>query len=131
MTQKEEELKDLEKLNQLIDISRHHILNTNKELELTDAEISKTAIDSAFEDINKYTKYNIPTSHSGNNKLYNNYIRKFLNKKTQQIFNSPKVIIYAQIPEKLQGTIFSFSPSKYRKAIKHFIDRNAQYNNSN
>ena len=130
MTQKEEELIDLEKLNKLIEVSRDHILNINKELELTDAEISKRAIDSAFEDINKYTKYNIPTSQSGNNKLYNNYVRKFLNKKTQQIFNSPKVIIYAQVPEKLQGTIFRFSPSKYRRALKHFIDRNAKYNSS-
>jgi hypothetical protein len=98
-----------------------HILNSPIELDLESIEKQKT--EQVFNDINRYTNFYIPTSNSGNNKLYNLYIRKFLTKRVQQIFNSPKVIIYAQVPQKLQGVMFSFSPSKYRKAVKHLFDR--------
>lgn len=90
---------------------------------LTDSNSSTNNLEQVFEDINKYTKYYIPTSYSGNNKLYNEYVRKFLTRRAQQIFNSPKVLIYAQVPQKLQGVMFAFSPSKYRKAIKSLFNR--------
>ena len=123
MTEKEQLEEDLNSLNKLLEFTKDHIKNAQLEL---DSNI--TPLDQAFIDINKYTKFYIPTAYSGNNKLYNLYIRKFLTKRAQQIFNSPKVIIYAQIPLKLQGTIYSFSPSKYKKAIKHLFDRAASDN---
>ena len=116
---KEEE--DIRELNNILEYSKDHINNQCLELDLESTNKEKT--EQVFNDINRYTNFYIPNSYSGNNKLYNKYIRKFLTKRVQQIFNSPKVIIYAQIPQKLQGTMFAFSPSKYKKAIKHLFNR--------
>ena len=126
MTEKEQLEEDLNCLDKLLDFSKDHIANAQLEVDLNNT--TTTTLDEVFSNINKYTKYNIPTAYSGNNKLYNLYVRKFLTKRAQQIFNNPKVIIYAQIPLKLQGTVFAFSPSKYRKAIKHLFDRAASHN---
>lgn len=124
MTEKEQLQEDLQCLNKLIEYSKDHIANASLEVELN----TINPIQQAFIDINKYTKFYIPTANSGNNKLYNLYVKKFLTKRAQQIFNSPKVIIYAQVPLKLQGNIYSFSPSKYKKAIKHLFSRAASNN---
>lgn len=115
---------DLQLLNKLkgLETLKQDIVDDN-DLDITTIDEDLYKIEKVFEDINKYTKYYIPTSYSGNNRLYNDYVRKFLTRRAQQIFNSPKVLIYAQVPQKLQGVMFAFSPSKYRKAIKSLFNR--------
>jgi len=114
--------KELLNSNKHADILRQEILSDD-ELDNCTNDDTANNLAKVFDDINKYTKYYIPTSYSGNNKLYNDYVRKFLTRRAQQIFNSPKVLIYAQVPQKLQGVMFAFSPSKYRKAIKSLFSR--------
>jgi hypothetical protein len=121
MTEVEEMTEDLRALQKLVEYSKEHILNAPLELDLESTEKNKT--EQVFNDINRYTKFYIPNSYSGNNKLYHLYVKKFVTKRVQQIFNSPKVIIYAQIPQKLQGVTFTFNPGKYKKAVKHLFDR--------
>ena len=115
---------DIQLLNRLkrVDTLKQDIVDDN-DLDVTTVDEESYKLQQVFEDINKYTKYYIPTSYSGNNRLYNDYVRKFLTRRAQQIFNSPKVLIYAQVPQKLQGVMFAFSPSKYRKAIKSLFNR--------
>lgn len=115
---------DLQLLNKLkgLETLKQDIVD-DSDLDITTIDEDLYKIEKVFEDINKYTKYYIPTSYSGNNRLYNDYVRKFLTRRAQQIFNSPKVLIYAQVPQKLQGVMFAFSPSKYRKAIKSLFNR--------
>lgn len=117
-----EEDKALLNSNKHNDILRQEILSDD-EINSPLTTHDSNNIDKVFDHINKYTKYYIPTSYSGNNRLYNDYVRKFLTRRAQQIFNSPKVLIYAQVPQKLQGVMFAFSPSKYRKAIKSLFNR--------
>lgn len=115
---------DIQLLNRLkrVDTLKQDIVD-DSDLDVTTVDEESYKLQQVFEDINKYTKYYIPTSYSGNNRLYNDYVRKFLTRRAQQIFNSPKVLIYAQVPQKLQGVMFAFSPSKYRKAIKSLFNR--------
>lgn len=126
ITQQEAEMtEDLQSLDKLIDYSKDHILRQDIELDLESNEKEKT--EQVFNDINRYTKFYIPNSYSGNNKLYNLYVKKFITKRAKQIFNSTKVIIYAQIPQKLQGTVYTFNPGKYKKELKRLFDRPAKH----
>jgi hypothetical protein len=119
MTEKEQIQQDLNKLDKLLQLSKDYINNQQLELELD----VKNKTEEVFNDINRYTSYKIPNSYSGNNILYHQYVRKFVTKRCQQIFNSPKVVIYAQVPLKLQGVMYTFNKGKYKKAVKHLFDR--------
>jgi hypothetical protein len=121
MTEVEQMTEDLRALDKLLQYGKDHINSQPLELELESTNKDNT--EQVFNDINRYTKFYIPNSYSGNNKLYHFYVKKFVTKRVQQIFNSPKVIIYAQIPQKLQGTVYTFNPGKYKKAVKHLFDR--------
>ncbi len=121
---------DKELLNKLkqSDVLKQDIVDDDHYINNYEQQKEKDNLEQVFNDINKYTKYYIPTSYSGNNKLYNEYVRRFLTRRAQQIFNSPKVLIYAQVPQKLQGVMFAFSPSKYKKAVKSLFSRTTNYN---
>lgn len=127
MTEKEQIHQDLLKLDRLLELGKDFINNQYLELDLEVTDKTQQV----FNDISLYTSYNIPNSYSGNNTLYHQYVRKFITKRAQQIFNSPKVIIYAQVPIKLQGATYTFNKGKYKKAIKHLFDRIAPDSSDN
>lgn len=69
------------------------------------------------------THIQIPSAMSGNITLYNNYLAAYLTDAVQQIFNSTKVVIYAKVPEKLQGFDYIFNAGKYRVFRRRRVTR--------